>query len=158
MTLDIDLTLALINRFQHDMPVCARPYQHMADVLGCSEQHVLDCLDALNTAGVLSRIGPVFDHRRAGFSTLAAVCAPLDRIDDIALIINQYHEVNHNYERTGQWNLWFVVTAPSQERLVQVLHDLEQQTGLTVLNLPMIRPFHIDLGFPINRQDIETLA
>ena len=150
MTHNPDLALNLINRFQHGMPICARPYQAMADILDCSEQDVLDCLDMLHHSEILSRVGPVFNHQRAGASTLAALSVPAHRLDEVAKLVSQYHEVNHNYERDGDWNLWFVITAPDAQRLKSVLVDIKQRTGLQPLNLPMITPFHIDLGFPLD--------
>lgn len=150
MSQSADFAVKLINAFQHGMPICAQPYLRMAEQLGCSEQDVIDCLDALKGAGVLSRVGPVFDHRRAGASTLAALPVPQKRLEEVAAIVNEYREVNHNYERDGQWNLWFVLTAADPQQLDGVLRDIERRTGLKVLNLPMIRPFHIDLGFPID--------
>lgn len=155
---DPELTLNLINRFQHDLPICARPYQFMANTLGCSEHDVLDCLDKLKEAGVLSRIGPVFNHQQAGASTLAALSVPAHRLDTVARIVSSYPEVNHNYERENKWNLWFVVTAPSQEHVDQVLSDIQARTGLALLNLPMITPFHIDLGFSIDPLDLKELT
>jgi hypothetical protein len=42
-----------------------------------------------------------------------------------------------------------VVTASDEERLQKVLRDIEQKTGISVLHLPMIDDYHIDLGFPL---------
>lgn len=153
-----DLDLRLINQFQHNMPICSRPYQLMAKALDCSEQDVLDCLERLAENGVLSRIGPVFDHQQAGASTLAALAVPEHRLEKIAQIVSSYREVNHNYERDGDWNLWFVVTAPTTQHLNKVLKDIQQQTGLKPLDLPMITPFHIDLGFSIDPLDLKGLS
>lgn len=155
MTLDHDLALRLINQFQHNMPICVQPYKAMADALGCTEQDVLHCLNMLLTTGVLSRIGPVFNHQHVGASTLAALSVPESRMDDVAQLINGYREVNHNYEREGDWNLWFVVTAPDPQHLEHTLDSIRQQTGLELLDLPMVTQFHIDLGFPIDRLDIK---
>ncbi|KJS34006.1 MAG: AsnC family transcriptional regulator, partial [Pseudomonas sp. BRH_c35] len=67
------LSRRLIDRYQHGMPLCAEPYRAMADELGCSEDEVLACLEQLHEGGGLSRIGPVFEHSRAGASTLVAL-------------------------------------------------------------------------------------
>src|SRR5690606_40933104 len=60
----------LIERYQHGMPLCAEPYRAMAEELGCSEQAVLDSLRRLRERDALSRIGPVFEHSRAGASKI----------------------------------------------------------------------------------------
>ena len=67
----------------------------------------------------------------------------------MADIVSRYEEVNHNYEREHRLNLWFVVTAPNQARVEQVLDEIEEETGLAVLDLPLERSFYIDLGFPL---------
>jgi hypothetical protein len=94
-------------------------------------------------------VGPVFAPQRAGASTLAALAVPEERLESVAGQVSAYAEVNHNYQREHAWNLWFVVTAPDQQRVEQVLADIEAVTGLRVLNLPLQRAFYIDLGFPL---------
>lgn len=139
----------LLDRFQHDLPVCARPYQAMADELGCSETEVLERLRQLEEMGALSRVGPVFEHSRAGSSSLVALAVPVERLEEVAAYINSLPEVNHNYEREHEYNLWFVLTGPSRSHLDAVLLDIHQHTGLAPLDLPMVKPYRIDLGFAL---------
>jgi len=65
-------------------------------------------------------------------------------------MVSEYPEVNHNYEREHRFNLWFVVTAESPERLREVLGEIEERTGLPVLDLPLVQEYHIDLGFELS--------
>ena len=148
MQLD-DLSRRLIERYQHNLPVCAEPWQAIAEELGCSEAEVLACLQQLAAAGVLSRAGPVFEHSRAGASTLVALAVPTERLEQVAALVNRYPEVNHNYLREHDYNLWFVLTGPDQATLQRCLDDIEQSTGLTPLDLPMRRAYRIDLGFSL---------
>ena len=60
-----------------------------------------------------------------------------------------FPEVNHNYEREHALNLWFVVTAPTTERVRQVLAEIEYRTGTAVLDLPLVEAFRLDLGFKL---------
>lgn len=140
---------ALINGFQKNLPLTARPYAQMAEVLGLSEDDVLSLLQGLKEKEVLSRIGAVITPNRAGASTLAAMSVPTDRLDEVADQVSAYSEVNHNYEREHVFNLWFVVAAPDLERLNTVLEEIAQATGLKVIELPLVEAYHIDLGFPI---------
>jgi len=64
--------------------------------------------------------------------------------------------VNHNYQRAHHWNLWFVVTASNEQRVDQVLHEIELASGLTVLFLPMLEDYHIDLGFDLSEDTTVT--
>lgn len=143
------LALRLINDYQHGLPFCGRPYAAMADTLGSTEEAVLASLRDLSRRRMMSRIGPVFEHSKAGASTLAAMVVPAHRLDAVAHHVSQYAEVNHNYERDHEWNLWFVVTAPGRDDIDDVLKKIERTTGLDPISLPMLRSFHIDLGFPI---------
>jgi DNA-binding Lrp family transcriptional regulator len=63
----------LIDCYQRDLPVCSRPFHAMAERLGMSEEQVIERLERLQALGVLSRVGPGFDHALAGASLLAAV-------------------------------------------------------------------------------------
>jgi len=144
-----DLEKQLLNEYQKGLPLTPTPFADIADKLGTSEALVLKILDRLQDLGVISRVGPVFKPKRVGTSTLAAMAVPVDRLEAVAAQISAYPEVNHNYEREDRYNLWFVVTAPDQARLDAVLAEMEQQTGYPILNLPLVKQFHIDLGFPL---------
>lgn len=139
----------LIERFQHGMPLCAEPYRAMAEELGCSEQALLDSLRRLQARDALSRIGPVFEHSRAGASTLVALAVPAERLEQVAARISQYPEVNHNYRREHAYNLWFVLTGPDRASLDRLLAEIETDTGLAPLDLPMEHSYRIDLGFSL---------
>jgi DNA-binding Lrp family transcriptional regulator len=139
----------LLDAFQRDFPLTPRPYAAVAETLGVDEDDVIDALGRLRDAGAVSRVGAVVTPHRAGASTLAAIAVPPERLDEVAALVSALPEVNHNYEREHDINLWFVVTAPDRERVAEVLDDIEAQTGLAVLDLPLLEPFCIDLGFPL---------
>lgn len=143
------LEKTLLNDFQRGFPLTAEPFAEIAAHTGVSEEQVIATLQSLQDRGLISRVGPVFAPLRAGASTLAALPVPTDDLEAVAAIVNNFAEVNHNYEREHRYNLWFVVTAPDQAQVDQVLHDIEGATGLSVLNLPLERSFYIDLGFPL---------
>lgn len=142
----------LLNDWQRGLPLVERPYARLGEALACSEAEVLAHLSDLKARGHISRIGAVFRPHVLGFSTLAAVACPEERVDAVAKLIDAYPEVNHNYEREHRYNLWFVVTAPSRERVAEVLDTIHRCTGLKPLNLPMLADFHIDLGFQLKRR------
>jgi DNA-binding Lrp family transcriptional regulator len=144
------LERALLNDFQRDFPLTARPYAELAARLGTSEAVVLEALAALQADGLIARVGPVIAPHRAGWSTLAAMAVPAERLEEVAALVNGFAEVNHNYEREHRFNLWFVVTAPSRERVAAVLAEIGRRTGLEVLDLPLLEPYRLDLGFPLS--------
>ncbi|WDE07800.1 Lrp/AsnC family transcriptional regulator [Thalassomonas viridans] len=140
----------LINRCQRGFPLESSPYARLAEELGSTEAEVLAALKELEQADILSRLGAVFDHKKAGASTLAALAVPEADLDYVAGIINNFDQVNHNYAREHDYNLWFVVTAADDFTLNRVLTRIEELTGLEVLVLPMEKAFHIDLSFQID--------
>ncbi len=139
----------LLNDFQHDLPLSATPYADIAVQLGVSENEVLNTVRKLQHDGVISRVGPVFTPNRIGVSTLAAMSIPAQQLECVARIISAFPEVNHNYERDHEFNLWFVVTASSEEHLEIVLHEIEQHAEYPLMSLPMLEDYFIDLGFKL---------
>jgi siroheme decarboxylase len=137
----------LLDEYQQGLPLEPRPFARVAQSLGQTEQQVLDGLQRLHDDGVVSRVGPVFRPNRIGVSTLAALAVPPESITEIADIVSEFAEVNHNYEREHHYNLWFVVTAADRERLEAVLQSIATATGLEPLDLPMLEDYFIDLGF-----------
>ena len=142
-----ELEKQLLNDFQHTLPLSPAPFAEMAERLGVSEAEVLNSIDKLQNNGVISRVGPVFTPNRVGVSTLAAMSIPQDELECVARIISAFPEVNHNYERDHAFNLWFVVTASSEEHLEIVLHEIEQHAEYPLMSLPMLEDYFIDLGF-----------
>ena len=139
----------LLNDFQHDLPLSPTPYADIAQQLGVTEDEVMVTIDSLQQSGVISRIGPVFTPNRIGVSTLAAMSIPDDEVECVARIISAFPEVNHNYQREHAFNLWFVVTASSEEHLAIVLHEIEQHAEYPLMSLPMLEDYFIDLGFKL---------
>lgn len=137
----------LVDEFQRDLPLVERPFAAIAERLGVDEGTVLALLARLQADGVISRVGAVVEPHAAGWSTLAAMAVPAWALPQIADFVSSFPEVNHNYEREHRLNLWFVVTAPSQEHVRQVLATIEYRTGVPVLDLPLEEAFRLDLGF-----------
>lgn len=147
------LARQLLDRYQRGLPLSANPYAEIAAELGVSEQDVLVTLRQLREQKIITRVGPVFDHHKAGASTLVAMAVPPERLDEIAAYISRFDAVNHNYAREHDFNLWFVVTAADQQHLDTVLATIAADCGMPLLNLPMEQAYHIDLGFKLAWQD-----
>ncbi|MFK5604091.1 siroheme decarboxylase subunit beta [Haloferax volcanii] len=148
-----EVDAALIDGYQSGFPVERRPFRVVAAELGIDEDDALDRVRRLRDDGIFRRFGPVLNPPVIGSSTLAAVAAPEERFDEVAEIINGYRQVNHNYRRAHDWNMWFVVTAGSRETRDRILDEIEERTGCEVLNLPMLTDYYIDLEFPIVNDD-----
>lgn len=173
--------LALLDRFQRDLPLVPRPFAQIAAQLGLDEADVIDRLAAMRAAGRIARVGGTVRPNTAGASTLAALAVPDDRIEEVAAIVGAEPGVNHSYLREADWNLWFVATAPDAAALAAMLARIDARTrhatrpsaplcegrlsallspvrgrpgparpkAQHLLDLRLVRPFNIDLGFPL---------
>ena len=151
MTADIiDIDGRLLNDFQRNVPITARPFAAMAERLEIGEADVIARLKTLLERGAITRFGATCRPNTAGASTLAAVAAPEWGVEKAAGIINSQVGVNHSYLREHEWNIWFVVTGPNRAHVDHVLDSIGAATGLRVLDLRLVEPFNIDLGFDLN--------
>lgn len=137
----------LLDEFQRDFPVTNHPFQVLGNVLGLEETEVIDRLARMRTAGRITRVGATIAPGAVSASTLAAVAAPDDRLEEVAALIDAEPGVNHNYQREDDWNLWFVATGPDRAHVNDTLARISHRTGLQVLDLRLVRPFNVDLGF-----------
>jgi len=152
------VTARLLNEFQRDFPLVPRPFRSVAERLGAHEPEVLALLASLVASGKVSRVGLTFAPGRIGAATLAAMAVPEERLHEIAERVSAFAEVNHNYEREHFYNLWFVVTGPDAARVESVVREIERTAACgRVLSLPMVEPYHIDLGFDLERRDSDVL-
>jgi len=141
-----ELDKLIINTLQDGFPICDAPYRQVAEQLGLSEQELLNRLKALLDNGTLTRFGPLYNAEQMGGAlTLAAVKVPLEHYDEITGIINAFPEVAHNYARSHELNMWFVLATETPEQIQQTISAIEQQTGLTVYNMPKNKEYFVNL-------------
>ena len=143
--------LKLLAAAQDGFPVASRPFREMGEALGMSEDEVMARLSRLQSRGLVRRIGPILDLRRLGRAgMLAAMQVPVDEADEAALVVNEYPEVSHNYLRpnVSGYNLWFTISA-SEERIEEILREIESRCGKRLLLLPTERIFKIGVKFDI---------
>lgn len=140
----------LLNDFQRDFPLDARPYARIAEELGVTEEEVIETLDRLLQARTISRIGAIIPPNVIGSSLLVAMKVPEAQLDSVAAEVSRLPEVNHNYAREHEFNLWFVMTGDHADALDRRLDQIEIQFGYPLLRLPLLEAYFIDLGFPID--------
>lgn len=139
----------LLNEFQRGFPVVPRPFRVLAEKLSVTEAEVIRLLLQLKADGIIGRVGGAIRPNTVGASTLAAMSVPENRLADVATLLAGLPAVNHSYLREHEWNLWFVLTTPEEAALMAALAQIAGQTGLRVLDLRLVQPFHIDLGFSL---------
>ncbi len=141
------IDIRLLDEFQRDLPLVARPFSAMAAVLSVGEDDVIARLARLTASGAVTRVGATVRPNTAGASTLAAMAVPAEAIEEVAAIVGAEPGVNHSYLREDDWNLWFVATAPDGAALEASLARISARTGLRILDLRLVHAFNIDLGF-----------
>ena len=146
-----DLDRRILNALQHDFPLCARPYDVLAQRLGVEAEVLWRRVTALLDTGVIRRLGASFDSRILGFSsTLAAIRVRPERVDLATQTIGRYPEVTHSYLRDHEFNIWFTIIAAGEQRLNEILQEVRTELSLDVsdvMNLPMKRLFKLDARF-----------
>ncbi|HCU54785.1 MAG TPA: AsnC family protein [Gammaproteobacteria bacterium] len=138
----------IINELQGGFPLCEHPFAEVAERLGTSEDELIRRIDALLTDGTLSRFGPMYHAERLGGAlTLAAMQVPEADFERVAVLVNAYPEVAHNYAREHALNMWFVLATESPGRIDAVIAAIEHDTGLKVYNMPKLEEFFVGLRF-----------
>jgi DNA-binding Lrp family transcriptional regulator len=141
--------IALLDQWQRDFPLVERPFAEIGRHMRAGATDVLAALERLHAVGVLSRIGAVVKPHTVGSSLLAAMRVPPARLEQVAEIVTREPLVNHNYERTHGFNLWFVIAGGNAESVHATLDRIAARTGLGVLDLPLICAYHLNLGFSL---------
>lgn len=140
----------LLNRMQHGLPLVRHPWQALSVELEASEERIRQRLQELLDDGTLTRFGPMFDIEQLGGAfTLAAMRVPEEQFDTVTEQLNNIPAVAHNYQREHDYNMWFVLATATPEGITETIEYIEQLTGLTVLNLPKEKTYHVGLHFPL---------
>ena len=155
MTSEIDLTdRQLLNIIQSAFPLVKEPYKEIGLDLGLTGEEVLSRIRGLKKSNVVRQISAIFDTRRLGYkTTLVAMRFAPDKLDAGAKVISEHPGVSHNYERIGQFNLWFTLAVAPNESLEDTVEDMAQRTGAENYRImPTIRFFKIGVNFDMVQQ------
>lgn len=139
---------AVVNGLQGGFPITHRPFRDAGAALGLSEGELIDTVSHLVQNGSLSRFGPLWNAERLGGEVcLCGMAVPAERFDEVAETVNAHREVAHNYERSHELNMWFVLSADRPGRIEDVALEIEQETRLKVYRMPKSREFFV--GFRV---------
>lgn len=143
--------MELINLIQSDFPIETRPFLKLAIKLNITEQQVISIIKALKQQGYIRRLGGIINSRKVGYySTLCAMKVPQEKLSEVAMFVNSYKGVTHNYIRNHDYNMWFTVIACSKNQVEEFLKDIKIKTGITdILDLPAVHMFKINVNFKV---------
>lgn len=141
----------ILNLIQKEFPVVEEPFKVIGALAGISEEEALGRVRRLKEAGIIRRIGAVFDPKKRGYvSTLCAARVPEGKIKDFVETVNAFPGVTHNYKRNHEYNIWFTFIAPSQEALERAVAEIKEKTGIAdILSMRAVRTFKVDATFEI---------
>ena len=114
----------IINSLHGGLAICEHPYQEAALRLGLSEDELLARLVRMLEAGVLTRVGPLYQIERMG---------------------GAFTQVAHNYARDHELNMWFVIATETPGEIDAVIAQIERETGCDVFNFPKSREYFVEL-------------
>lgn len=142
----LEIDRQIINALQGDFPICERPFAEAGKKLGLSEEALMSRIETLLQDKMLSRFGPLYNAEELGGAvTLAAIEVPDERFQEVTDIVNACPEVAHNYQRDHKLNMWFVIASDDQDRIQEVIKEIEQNSGLEVKNMPKTKEYFLEL-------------
>ncbi len=146
-----DTDRKLLSIIQSGFPLESRPYAILGAQLGITESETLARVRALRAKKIIRRLGANFQSGKLGFrSTLCAAKVPEDKKEAFIANVNKRPGVTHNYLRNHAYNIWFTLIAPSWESALAELADIEQNTGIKILNLPATQMYKIKVDFKLD--------
>lgn len=142
---------SLLNLIQHNLPIANRPFLELANLLETTEDHVIERLRYLKENGYIRRIGPFFDSNKLEYKgTLVALKVKDGYMEKIAQFINKYPGATHNYQREGEYNLWFTLLTHSEEKRTEILNEISVQEGVEkLMNLVSNKKYKINVQFKL---------
>ena len=146
----------LLDLMQTAFPMSLTPWADLASELDATEDEVLRRVRHMMDDGVLRRVGAVIDARTFGHtSCLLAMQVPEERLEEVASTIGRCPNVTHNYERDDDFNLWFTLTAESEEARDAQIRIWEETTGLSVSCFPGIKTYKRRVQFAMRKEETE---
>jgi DNA-binding Lrp family transcriptional regulator len=140
----------ILNLIQEEFPLHERPYAEIGRQIGIGEDEAMERVQSLKDAGIIRRIGVVFEPKKLDYtSTLCGVHVEEEILMDVVEAINKNTGVTHNYEREGDLNLWFTIIADKAEEIDTFIEDLERRFSIKIYRFPKKRVFKIKTFFPV---------
>ncbi len=156
-----DVDRRLLNLMQGSFPIAPRPYAHVAEQAGVTEDEVMARVGHLLDKRIIRQVTPIFDTRALGYSSmLVAAKVDPEHPHRAAQIINAHPGVSHNYLRNHEFNLWFTIATEPDSKLglEGTLEVLAREAGAeSVRQLPTLKLFKIRMDLEMEG-DTDALA
>lgn len=129
---------ALKCAIQGGLPIDARPYLVLADMIGGNEQQVINCIEGWVNNGLIKRFGIVVKHHKLGYNANAMVVwdVPEHMVDEIGERIKQSGLVTLCYRRPRRlpnwnYNLFCMIHGKNRDQVLEQLDQLKSACEIT---------------------------
>lgn len=141
----------ILNLIQEDIPLVSNPWEVLAKKLGISEEEFIKNVKDMKEEGIIRTFGAGLSHKNLGFTgTLVSVKIDTDKVDEIAENLSKHTEVTHCYLREGEFNLYFVLICPNEEKMKEFLERLAEKVGReNIKNLVTKKQYKLKTRFKI---------
>jgi DNA-binding Lrp family transcriptional regulator len=130
------IDLELLKVAQDGVKLTPRPYLEWGEMLGITEEEVIDRLRALEQEGVVRRFAATIGHRALGIvaNAMIAWTVPPDRVVATGELFAASMEVTHCYERAKAidwpYNIYTMVHSRSRDDCLRIADQLSHQSGI----------------------------
>ncbi|WP_293448525.1 Lrp/AsnC family transcriptional regulator [Persephonella sp.] len=147
-----DFEKSLLKIVQGEIPVNDRPFSHIAQNLGSTEEEVIKTLKNLKEKKIIRQISPIYDTKSLGYDSSLVAFKVNGDIEKVAEIINTHPGVSHNYQRTDDFNIWFTIAVPPDsefglEKTVQLLAEISDVDDYVILKTVKLYKIGVKLSF-----------
>jgi DNA-binding Lrp family transcriptional regulator len=132
---EIDKTI--LDEYYYGIPVEPRPFRHLADRLGITEEDLLRRIREMLDTGILKKFGASLGHRKVGYSANCMVVwkVPQEKVELAGKVMASYREISHAYERMtvpGKWeyNMFCMIHAANREKVETIVREIEEKIGI----------------------------
>lgn len=126
---------------EQGLPLCPRPYQHIATELEASEEQILAQIQSWQQESLIRRLGLVVKHRQLGYKANAMVVWDIKAqdIEQLARLLSSRPEVSLCYQRPRRlphwrYNLFCMIHGKDRAAVLEQITLLTQELDLQKIN------------------------
>jgi DNA-binding Lrp family transcriptional regulator len=127
----------LIAEIQGGLPLTSHPYAEIGERIGLDEKTVIERIDAMQSSGVIKRLGIVVRHHELGYTANAMVVwnVPDERVDEIGEKLGALDCITLCYQRPRRlpdwpYNLFCMIHGQEREKVLAYIDKLVNSEGL----------------------------
>jgi siroheme decarboxylase len=128
--------IAAIRVVQEDLPLVERPFEAQGELIGCSEDDVLEMLQSFKERKLMRRFAAVMNHRSAGYkaNAMGVWAVPDDELEEIGPLMAGFARVSHCYKRPTYedwpYSVFTMVHGMNARECEDTIAAIKQETGV----------------------------